>query len=116
MKTDRPSGRMRATRTLALAWIAVALNVAAWQTFRAASALSTGQLQISLPPAEPLLQVSRGVEPLMFHALLVATMILTLACLYTVLHAWRMFRGDRYGVYATPANTSRRAKAEASEP
>ncbi len=99
MQNAPPPRRSCAVRVLALAWIVVALGIVIFEASLVASALTTGQMRISSAPSTPL-QVSRARDPALFHAVLLASMLLAMLCLYSTRWAWRMFRRVGYDRHA----------------
>jgi hypothetical protein len=94
MKIAQPSDGRRAVRMLALAWVAVAVAVAALQVLQVASALDTGLMGFPSRLAA-VIRASRTGEPALFHAMLLGSMLLGLLCLCSVTRVWHVVSGRR---------------------
>lgn len=99
MKIAQPSDGRRAVRMLALAWVAVAVTVAALQALQVASALDTGLMSFPWRSAA-VIRASRTGEPALFHAMLLGAMLLGLLCLCSVTLVWRAIPSRRSAQFA----------------
>jgi hypothetical protein len=89
MEKMRTIARPRLVRNIALFWIVFGLAGAYGQAARAWTALVSGQTTLPLALHDPS-PVVRTAEPLVFHATLLASLVIALAFLYAAYGAWRL--------------------------